>query len=139
MAAPRTYLRAYLVVFGGVFFVMSALPLLRFLAQPRDIWWTPKALSVPLADASDRVEVYVREMPLLEQLKADRVQLVTEAGAMPVKGSDIRLRFNNWDRVRAQGLPGLLVAAACAGASGVFLLAGISGWPPSRRPGPLEE
>lgn len=135
---PRDLSRTYLLVFGGIFFVMSALHVVRFLGQPRDIWWTPKALSVPLADASDRVEVYVRELPMLERLKADHVQLMTDAGLTPVKGSDVRLRFNNWDRVRVQGLPGLLVAAACAGASGAFLLFGILGWSPRRRPSASE-
>ncbi len=124
---PRDHSRTYLLLFGGIFLVMSGLHLLRFFAQPRDIWWTPKGLSVPLADASDRVEVYVRERPLLEQVRTGRIQLVTDAGPTPVALSDVRMRFNNWDRVRAQWLPGLLVAAACAGASGVVLLLGVLG------------
>ena len=130
---PRDHSRTYLLLFGGIFLLMSGLYLLRFFAQPSDIWWKQKGLSVPLADAADRVEVYVRAMPLLEQVRAGRIQLVTDVGLTPVVASDVRMRFNNWDRVRAQSLPGVLVAAVCAGASGVFLLSGVLGWSPNRR------
>lgn len=61
-----TIVRKYLLIFGGVFFLMSALPLVRFFNQRADIWWTPKALALPLADSSGRVEVYVRDVALLE-------------------------------------------------------------------------
>jgi hypothetical protein len=47
-----------MLIFGGVFFLMSALQIMRFFNQPADIWWTPKALGLALADTSDRVEVY---------------------------------------------------------------------------------
>jgi hypothetical protein len=107
--------------------LLSALQLVTFFAQPSDIWWTPKALSVPLADASDRVEVYVRDAPLQDQIGAGRIQLVTDTGAGAVVGPEVRLRFNNWDRVRAQRLPILIGAAFCAGASSVLLLLGILG------------
>lgn len=132
--APRDWSRNYLLAFGGIFFVMSAQHLLTFFVQRADIWWTPKALSVPMEEASDRVEVYVRELPLSEQVRVGRLQLVSDLGATAVAGSDVRLRFNNWDRVRAQRLPFLLAAAVCAGASGVVLLLGILGWIPGRQP-----
>jgi hypothetical protein len=130
---PRNRSRIYLLAFGGMFFLTSALNLVRFYAQPSDIWWTPRPLSVALADASDRVEVYVREMPLTQQISAGRIQLVTDAGVVAVAAPDVRLRFNNWDRVRAQKLPSLVTTAFCAGASSVFVLLGIFGWIPTRR------
>ena len=123
-------LRTFLLIFGGVFFLMSALQIVRFLNQPANIWWTPKALSLPLADTSDRVEVYVRDVALQEHVKAGRVQLLTDAGATSVTESDVRLRFNNWDRVRAERIPSLLSAGIGLGASGVFFLFGILGWGP---------
>ncbi len=129
----REHSRTYRLLFGGIFLLLSGLHLLRFFAQPSDIWWTPQELSVPLAEASDRVEVYVREMPLLEQVRTGRVLLATDVGPTPVVASDVRMRFNNWDRVRAQNLPGLLVAAVCAGASGVLLILGVLGWTQSPR------
>lgn len=124
---PNRRSRIYLLAFGSMILLLSALQLVTFFAQSSDIWWTPKALSVPLADASDRVEVYVRDAPLQDQIGAGRIQLVTDVGAGAIVGSDVRLRFNNWDRVRAQRLPILIGTAFCAGASSVLLLLGILG------------
>jgi hypothetical protein len=124
--------RTLMLTFGGVFFLMSALQIAMFFNQPADIWWTPRALSLPLADASDRLEVYVRDVALNEHVKAGRVQLLTGTGAAPVTESDIRLRFNNWDRVRAQRLPFLLGVGMVLGASGVLFLFGVLGWGPAR-------
>ena len=120
--------RSFPLIFGGVFALMSALHIVRFFVQPSDIWWTPKALALPLADASDRVEITIRSAPLPEHVRAGRIQLLTDAGATSVTDSDIRLRFNNWDRVRGQRIPSLLTAAMGLGASGVFLLFGLLGW-----------
>lgn len=131
-------LRTFLLIFGGVFVLMSALPIVRFLNQPADIWWTPKALGLPLAETSDRVEIYVRDVALQEHVKAGRVRLLTDSGATPVTESDMRLRFNNWDRIRAQGIPGLLSAGIGLGASGVFFLFGVFGWGPGRPVQPTE-
>ena len=127
-----TIFRKYLLIFGGVFFLMSALQLARFFSQRADIWWTPKPLGLALADVSDRVEVYVRDAALLENVKAGRVQLLTDTGARPVLESEIRLRFNNWDRIRAERIPSLLGVAIALGASGVFFLFGVLGWAPTK-------
>ena len=130
---PNRRSQIYLLAFGGMIFLLSALQLVTFFAQPSDIWWTPKALSVPLTDASDRVEVYVRDTPLQDLIGAGRIQLVTDTGASAVVGPEVRLRFNNWDRVRAQRLPIVIGAAFCAGASSILFLLGILG----RFPGKL--
>src|SRR5262249_26463154 len=127
-----TIFRKCVLVFGGIFSLLSALQLVMFFNQRTDIWSTPKALSLPLADASDRVEVYVAEVALPEQVKAGRVQLRTDAGARPVMDSDIRLRFNNWDRIRAEKIPSLLGFGIVLGAAGVFFLFGVLGWGPTK-------
>ena len=131
--APYNLSRISLLVFGGMIFLLSAVHLISFFVQPSDIWWTPKTLSVPLAYASDRVEIYIHEVPLQEQIAAGRIQLVTDAGPTPMAGPDVRLRFNNWDRVRAQKLPILIGAAFCAGASSILLFLGILWRAPGKR------
>lgn len=88
-----------------VLFFMAAMPLYRELTRPKDVWWTPPTLLVPLADAQDRVQVYVRGEPVGAPLQ-----------------SEIGLRFNNWDRVRAERLPMLLGSAAVSGAMVVLLI-----------------
>jgi hypothetical protein len=124
--------RRYLLILGGLFFVLSVLQLVRFFNLRADIWWTPRALGVPLADSSDRVEVYVRDVALLEHVRAGRVQVLSDTGSTQLLASDIRLRFNNWDRVRAERVVSVLGAAIALGASGVLVLFGALGWGPSR-------
>jgi hypothetical protein len=131
--------RKYLLIFGGVFFLMSAVQLARFFGQPSNIWWTPMALGVPLRDSSDRVVVYVRDRALAEHIKAGRLLLQADTGAVPVTESDVRLRFNNWDRVRADRASSIIGVAICLGASGVFFLFGLLGWGPARTAGRIDE
>jgi len=125
-----------LLVLGGLVFLTSAQHIARHLTQRADIWWTPRGLSPSLSDVADRVEVYVRDVQLQEQVRSGRVQLIGGSGATTVTESDVRFRFNNRDRVRAQEIPALLTSAAFLGASSVCLLLGILGWIPARRAPP---
>jgi hypothetical protein len=125
--------RVFMLMFGGIFFLMSVHHLAWLLWQPADVWWTPREMSASLAEAAERVEVYIRNAPLQEEAQAGHVQWLTLTGPTPVMPADLRLRFNNWDRVRVGKLPILLTAAACAGASGVVLLLGVFGWIPTRQ------
>lgn len=126
----------YLLLFGGIFLLTSIGQLYRFLSERTDIWWTPAATSVPLATSHDRVEIYARGT-LLQTLLRDGQLRLGAASDSPVLGlGDVGLRFNNWDRVRAQRIPALLMYAASAGAAAAFVLVGlITTWtgPPRRR------
>ena len=128
--------RTFLLTVAGVVFLTAALHIVRHLTQASEIWWTPKALSFSLNNVADRVEVYVRGERLEEQIRSGRLQLIGVAGPTIVAAADIRFRFNNWDRVRAQEIPALLASAAFLGASGVGLLLGIAGWLSGRKAPP---
>lgn len=94
---PR--IRLFFSSLSVVLFFIAAMPLYRELTRPKDIWWTPRTMLVPLAQSQDRVEIYVRGEPVGAPLQ-----------------SDIGLRFNNWDRVRAAQLPIMVSSAAACGA-----------------------
>lgn len=102
--------------------MMGAIPLLQEMMRPRNIWWTPQTMMVPLAQASDRVEIYARDETLGSLLQMGRLQVVDQEHNNTLKPSDVALRFNNWDRVRADRMPGLLVDAAVCGMMVMFLL-----------------
>lgn len=102
-----------------VLLVIAALPVYRELARPRDIWWTPRAMLVPLPESADRVEVFVRGEPLGTLLEAGRVEIVASG--------DIGLRFNSRDRLRAESLPALLASAAASGMVVLLLLLVVTG------------
>jgi len=110
-----------------VLFLIPALSLYRDLARRDDIWWTPYALRVPLAESQDRVEIYVGGRPIGALLEAGELRLSDQPGSSILSPQEIGLRFNNWDRVRARRIPVLLTYAAACGAMGMLFLLFVTG------------
>jgi predicted xylose isomerase-like sugar epimerase len=108
-------------------FLIPAFALYRELSRPADIWWTPVLLMVPVTDAADRVEVYVRGKPLVALLKAGQLRVMDDASGSVLATSDVGFRFNNWDRVRAQRIPTLLGYAAMCGVTATLFLVIVTG------------
>jgi len=116
--APR--LRVFSVLIATLFLI-PALTLYRDLTKRSDIWWTPLGMALSLPDSKDRVEIYVGAQSLGTLLEQKRVSITDESASRALGASEIRLRFNNWDRVRAARIPALLAYAAVCGA-GIMLL-----------------
>ena len=57
---------------------------------------------------------------------------MTDTGAASVTESDVRLRFNNWDRIRAERIPALLGDGIVLGATGTLFLLVLVGWGPGK-------
>jgi len=110
-----------------VFFLMAAVPLYRELSRRSDIWWTPHAMAVPFTESKDRVEIYARGEPLAALLQAGQLRIAEGGGCTVVAPSEVGLRFNNWDRVRAERLPLLLVYAAVCGVTALMFLLVLTG------------
>ena len=103
--------------------LFRSVPLYGALFRRGDIWWTPYVMLVPLAESTDRVEIYARGKPLTALLQGGQLRIAEEGGTTTLAASDVGLRFNNWDRVRVQRVPLLLVyAAACGVTACMFLL-----------------
>jgi hypothetical protein len=111
-----TRVRLFFSILSLVFFFIAAAPLYRELSRPKDIWWTPHTMLVPLARSQDRVEIYLRGKPLGTRIEAGQLRLTEERGSSVVAPNEVGLRFNNWDRVRAEYLPTSLASAAAGGA-----------------------
>lgn len=79
---------------------------------------------VSLAEGKDRIQVYARGKPLEALLDAGQVQ-TSPAGVLA--RSDVGLRFNNWDRMRAQRMPLLLLNAAICGVLACLFLLLVTG------------
>ena len=126
--------------FSGLIAALSLLavvPLVTELTRPRDIWWTPRTLLVPLGESRDRVVIYVRGRLLTELLEAGTLQIAGVSGQSVVLPSEIGLRLNNWDRVRGQRVPLLLAYAWAAGAMAtlfVLVLTGRLAYRPEKAP-----
>jgi hypothetical protein len=122
---PR--IRLFFSALSLVFFCVAAAPLYRELSRRNDIWWTPHAMLVPLAESKDRVEIYARGEPFAALLQAGQLRIAEHGGSSALAPSDVGLRFNNWDRVRAERLPLLLVCAAGCGITACILLLLLTG------------
>jgi hypothetical protein len=133
MAAQERSRRLRLAL-GIVVLLIPASQIFRYFTQRSDIWWTPKALSVPLVESADRVEIYVRGQLLQELLDGQRLQVLTDRGPFPLGVSDVGLRFNNVDRVRARQIPLLLGAAVATGVVGAFVVLSALGLWPAGKP-----
>ena len=117
---PR--LRLVFALFVGALLLIPALALYRELARRSDIWWTPLPMALSLTASQDRVEIYARGKPLGVLLNAGQVWIRDEAGSSALGPSELGLRFNNWDRVRAARIPLVIVYAAALGAGAVLVL-----------------
>lgn len=105
----------------GMLMLFATLPhLLGLWTEDPRKWWTPAEMAVPLDESRQRVEVLVAGQPLQRRLQAGALLLATPgAEARPLTANDIAFRFDNWDRVRAEGNTRgmLLVAILSWGAS----------------------
>ena len=104
-------------------FLVAAVPLYTELSRRSDIWWTPRAMMVPLAESANRVEIYARGRLLTALVEAGQIQMAENGRTSVLTPGEVGVRFNNWDRVRAARLPLLLVnAAGCAVTALMFFL-----------------
>jgi len=75
-----------------------------------------------LGESRDRIEIYADGRPLAARVAAQELWIRDEIGSRALSGDQIRLRFNNWDRVRVSRIPLLLLYAAVFGGGLVALL-----------------
>lgn len=123
---PARVRMLFAVMIGALFFI-PAVSLYRELSRRTDIWWTPMALAVPLAESTDRVVVYVRGKPLGTAIDAGELRVADADSTRVIGTSDIVFRFNNQDRVGVQRLPLLLMYATASGALAMLWLVVVTG------------
>ena len=123
----------YLVVPVGLL-LTALLNLYAFFHRRSDIWWTPLPKAVPVAASGDRVEIFARGTDLRTLLDAGRVRVTGDPGAGVLAADDVRIRFNNRDRVRAEQAPLLVLYGFTIGAALVLVGLTLTGHVPKRRP-----
>ena len=122
---PR--IRLFFATLSLVLFFVAAVPLYGEFSRRSDIWWTPQTVLVPLTESKHRVEIYARGKPLAALLLAGQLRIAEDGALSPLAASDVGLRFNNWDRVRVERLPLLLMYASVCGATACMFLLILTG------------
>jgi len=118
------------LVFLGLSVVLLAIavvPIYSELTRRSDIWWTPPGMLVPLDEAKDRVQIYARGKPLDGLIQAGQLRITEDGSSSVLQTSDIGLRLNNWDRIRSERVPGLLISAAGFGIAAMMFLLILTG------------
>jgi hypothetical protein len=115
-------LRTFSIVFGTILLAVSLFNIVRLWRAPENIWWTPRPLAVAFPDAGDRVDVYIGEERLGPMLAQGRLWAGDLSHSRLVQAQEVRLVFNNRDRVLVDRIPALMSFAAGAGAGLALLL-----------------
>ena len=118
------------LVFLGLSVVLLAIavvPIYSELTRRSDIWWTPPSMLVPLDEAKDRVQIFARGKPLDDLIQAGQLRIAEDGSSSVLQTSDIGLRLNNWDRIRSERFPGLLISAAGFGIGVMMFLLILTG------------
>ncbi len=109
-----------IVLFTGLGHLLTA-----FLT-PAENWWTPRSLALDLEESRDRVRVLIAGTPLAQHLEAGTLKVAAEGESpRPVTADEIRFRFNNWDRVRAENYYRAIFTAVYTTAGAAALLVGL--------------
>lgn len=100
----------------------------------RDIWWTPLELALPLSAAASEVELYLGGELLQRQVERGALAVKDDKGVMrPIAPAEIKIRRNNWQKIRGERLHGAVFAALSLGISLSCLVFGIAQHVQSRK------
>ena len=120
------------VILPLMLLVIPGLDIVRSLTQRNDIWWTPAGQYVTLGEGERQVRVYVRGTPLRTLVDAGQLELrASSAGTSVVTASEVGLRLNHWDKIRADRSLMLLLDGIMVG---LALGLAAAGWSYLRRP-----
>jgi hypothetical protein len=92
-----------------------------------DIWWTPKALALPLNDTRNEFEIFLKDELLQDHLERGSL-LTTDLNGQSsrVVSNDIVVRLNNWHKTRASLLHSAVFTALLLGVSLMSLVVGVT-------------
>ncbi len=110
-------------VFFGSFFASDYLEATR---GSQDIWWTPMSMALSLDQSRPEFELYIKKDMLQKHIEKGRLLIADEQGKQAqVAADDIKVRLNNWHKVKADKMQYAIVTAFFLGASIVVMFMGL--------------
>lgn len=120
---PKSHFRLFALLGGGVVLALAIGGYWRVMNLPLDHTWTPAHLALPLSTTADRLEVLVADVPLQKAIADGRLTVATDAGPRVV--TQVTVRVNNIEQLRAARVTPLLVLSAVAGGAFVLFVIGL--------------
>lgn len=118
------------LLIGGIGLLTVGSQLIVFLYRaycgPDNIWWTPKAMAVPLGEATGDFEMFVAGEPLGKILAEGGLVVSKEGGTKGVAVQDVSVRLNHWHKVKASFLGHATYMSFMSGASFALLVVGLA-------------
>jgi hypothetical protein len=119
------HFRFYATTLGLLVCALCLYKLYTLWDQPRDAYWNPAHLALPLDAAKDRFEILVQGKPLARAVDEKRVSIAVDGSILPLASSEVTVRVNDYDRQRTARIPVMLWLAATAGGAFVLFVIGL--------------
>ena len=92
----------------------------------KDIWWTPMSMALPLNETKQELEFYIKGELLQKRLDRGTLIAVGNAGqSSPLVTDDVKIRLNNWNKIKASKLNNITVSSLLLGVSITLLVMGL--------------
>jgi hypothetical protein len=93
----------------------------------KDIWWTPGSLAYPLDETKQEFRLFLSDELLEDHLARGSLSAMDSKGrSYPVVSKDIKIRLNNWNKVKASFLHSAVFLALMLGVSITCLILGVA-------------
>ena len=108
-------------VFGSHFGIQYG----RAMLGRKDMWWTPKAMALPLEQTRREFELFINNELLQSRIKQGTLLAIDpEGNAYPVVSENVTVRLNNWHKTKASFLHIAVFTALLLGISLTSLIVG---------------
>ena len=125
MPVTTSHFRLFAILCGLVACAGGSYRVWQLSTQPVGDPWTPAVYAPGIESTADRLEVLVGGVPLVQAVAEQRLSMTTNAGPVPVKVGEVRVRLNNEASLRAAQVSPMLGFSALAGGGLVLLLIGL--------------
>ena len=100
----------------------------------RDIWWTPISMALPLEETKNEFAIYLNGETLQRHIAQGTLSATTDAGqSSRLESGGIKVRINNWYKIKASLLHGSVYFALALGSCATFFGIGVAQWLAQRK------
>lgn len=94
-----------------------------------DMWWTSKSLALSLDETKEQLRLFLGDELLQDHIDRRSLSVIKPNGrTYKVASSDIKIRLNNWQKIKASFLNISVYAAFMLGVSNTCFVLGVFKW-----------